>query len=110
MTALREVKYNSHIGIGINDTKGYEGKYLIRNDPITCMCYYNHRINALCHLISHDYKYIVELEEHLFLTQSQNRGRQHDHGLLWVNNASNYRKNLNTKIEEFVDRYLSYNS
>jgi hypothetical protein len=85
MNALREVKSNSCPIIGINDTK--EDEDLIRNDRVTCVLYYKHRMNALCQLVSHDYKYLGELEDQSFFIEFENRGSQHSHGLSWVNNV-----------------------
>jgi hypothetical protein len=37
-------------------------------------------------------------------------GSQHDHGLLWVANAPIYGLDSNNAIENFVEKYISYNN
>jgi hypothetical protein len=44
------------------------------------------------------------------VTNFQNRGRRHDHGLLWIKDAPIYRKNVEIFFENFVDKYLSCDS
>lgn len=40
----------------------------------------------------------------------QNRGGDHEHGLLWIKSASIYGKGTNIDVEKFVDKYLSIDS
>jgi hypothetical protein len=42
-----------------------------------------------------------------FITEFQNCGSEHDHGLLWIKNAPMYRVHTNEKIERFIDMYIS---
>ena len=55
---------------------------LIRDDHVTCVRYYRNRINALRQLISHDHKYYGEIEDYFYVIEFQNRGSEHDHGLI----------------------------
>jgi hypothetical protein len=93
-----------------NDIEIIEVETLIRNDLLTCVRYYKNIINAFRQLISCDYKYHGELKDHLFVTEFQNRGSQHDHALLCIKDAPIYGRNTNVEIEHFVDRYLSCDS
>ena len=93
-----------------NEIQEDEIQSLIKNDPVTCVRYYRHRMNALRQLITHDHKYYGELKDYFFVTEFQNRGSQHDHGLLWIKEAPVYGTNTNAEIEDFVDRYLSSDS
>ena len=45
--------------------------------------------------------------DYYFVTEFQNRGSEHDHGLLWIQDAPIYGKNNNLEIENFVDRYIT---
>ena len=83
---------------------------LIRNDPVTCVRYYRSRRDALHQLISHDHKYYGELNDHFYVTEFQNQGSEHEHGLLWIKSAPIYGQNANIEVEQFVDNYLSTNS
>jgi hypothetical protein len=40
------------------------------------------------------------------VTEFQNRGNKHDHGLLWIKNAPMYGMHTNEEIEKFVDMYI----
>jgi hypothetical protein len=42
------------------------------------------------------------------ITKFQNRGSEHDHGLLWIKNAPLYGVHTNEKIERFIDMYIFY--
>jgi hypothetical protein len=81
--------------------------YLIRKDPVTCTRYYRHKINALKKMICHDDTFFRRVSDHYFVTEFQNRGSEHEHGLLWIENAPIYRKDSNTQIEKFLDQYIT---
>jgi hypothetical protein len=46
------------------------------------------------------------LLDFFFVIIFQNHGSKHDHGLLWVVNASTYVFDFNKIIENFVDKYI----
>ena len=83
--------------------------YLIRKDPITSSHYYRHRINALKQLISQEETLFGKIADFYFVTKFQNRGAEHEHGFLWVENAPIYGINSNSDIENFVKKYLTCN-
>jgi hypothetical protein len=70
--------------------------YLIRKDPVTCTRYYRHRINALKHLICHDETFFGKVVDYYFVTEFQNRGSEHEHGLLWIEDAPIYGRDNNS--------------
>jgi hypothetical protein len=70
--------------------------FLIRKDPVTCNRYYRHRINALKHLICHDETLFGKVVDYYFVTEFQNRGSEHEHGLLWVEDAPIYGRDSNS--------------
>jgi len=76
---------------------------LIWVDTITCARYYNHKTFYFHKLIAKNhhsiYIYIV--------IEFQNCGNEHDHGLLWINNAPMDGMHTNEKIERFVNMYIS---
>jgi hypothetical protein len=43
----------------------------------------------------------------IFVIEFQNRGSEHDHGLLWIKNAPMYGVHINEKIEQFINMYIS---
>ena len=45
-----------------------------------------------------------------FTIEFQQRGNEHEHGLLWIKDAPIYGKNIDNEIISFIDRYLSTNS
>lgn len=45
--------------------------------------------------------------DYYFVTEFQIRGSEHEHGLVWVENASIYGVNSNTDIGTFFDNYLT---
>ncbi len=45
-----------------------------------------------------------------FVTKFQNHGSEHDHGFLWVVNASTHGLNSNKIIEICVDKYITCDS
>jgi exonuclease III len=81
--------------------------FLIRKDPVTCSRYYRHRINALKHLICHDATLFGKVVDFYFVTEFQNRGSEHEHGLLWVEDAPIYGRDNNSEIENFLDKYIT---
>jgi hypothetical protein len=80
---------------------------LICTDPITCARYYDHRTSEFRKLIMKDSTFFGEVQDFFFVTEFQNRGSEHDHGLIWIKNAPIYGINTNVEIEAFIDRYIS---
>jgi hypothetical protein len=76
---------------------------------VTCTCYYRHRINALRQLICHDETFFGKISDYFFVTEFQNRGNEHDHALLWIEGAPIYGADNNSKIEQFVEKYITCN-
>jgi hypothetical protein len=72
--------------------------YLIRKDPMTCTHYYRHKMNTLKKMICHDDTFFGKVSDHYFVTEFQNRGSEHEHRLLWIENAPIYRKDSNMQI------------
>jgi hypothetical protein len=84
--------------------------YLIRKDPVTCTGYYRHRVNALRQLICHDETFFGKISDYFFVTEFQNMGSEHDHTLLWIEDASVYGDDNNSQIKQFVDKYITCNT
>ncbi len=78
---------------------------LIQIDPITCARYYNHRTSCFLKLIPKDHFLFGYISEFL-VTKFQNCGNEHDHGLLWIKDASMYGVHINEKIENFVNMFI----
>ncbi len=74
-------------------------------DPITCARHYDHRTSCFHKFITKDH-YIHFL--FFFVIGFQNRGNEHDHGLLSIKNSPMYGVLTNEKIEQFINMYISY--
>jgi hypothetical protein len=65
-----------------------------------------------CKLITKDHYLFGNIYIYIYIyflvTEFQNCGSEHDHGLLWIKNAPMYGMHINEKIEKFVDMYISY--
>jgi len=70
---------------------------LIRIDFITCIKYYDHKTFCFCKLIAKDH--FLGGFFFFFITEFQDCGSEHDHGLLWIKNAPIYGMHTNEKIE-----------
>ena len=57
-----------------------------------------------------DSSLIGEVLDYFFNTEFQNRGSEHDRGLIWIKNAPVYKVNTNEEIKAFIDKYISSNS
>lgn len=53
------------------------------------------------------YHFRIFISSFLF-REFQNHKNEHDHGILWVVNAPSYGLNSNNTIENFVNKYMTY--
>ena len=106
VNALKQIRRKKIENEVLND----EINSLIRNDLVTCARYYRNRINDLRQLTSHDDKYYGYIKYYFYVTELQNRGSEHDNGLLWIKDAPGYGTNTNEEIQNFVDKYVSCKS
>ncbi len=51
-----------------------------------------------------------KINDFYFVIEFQNKGSEHDHGLLWINDASNYGVDNNETIGKFVNKYVTLNN
>jgi len=63
---------------------------LIHNDPITCARYYDHKTSCFCTLFNKDPSIFEQMCDNFFVTKFQKCDSEHDHGLLWIKDASTY--------------------
>ena len=95
---------------------GYENKCnLIRNDPVTCVRYFEHRLKCLWEILSAPCGPFqgYELQDKYVRVEFQVRGSSHIHALLWLKNAPQYDKEKPESIErctEFIDKLISVNA
>ncbi len=80
---------------------------LIWFDLIRCARYYDPYMKYFRKLWMNDDTIFEPLFDFFFVTKFQNHGSEHDHGLLWVVNASTYGLDFNKIIEIFVDKYIT---
>ncbi len=74
---------------------------------ITCAKYYDHKISYLCTLFNRNPFIFRKVCDFFFVTEFQNCGNEHDHGLLWIKDAPIYGINTNKVFEIFVGKYIS---
>ena len=63
---------------------------IIRKHPVTCTRYYRNNFNALLKLLKNNDHFFGCVIDYFFVTKFQNRGNEHDHGILWIENAPVY--------------------
>ncbi|CAF1444646.1 unnamed protein product, partial [Rotaria sordida] len=110
---LTQVLENKVITLEEAESMSYEKQCdLIRNDPVTRVHYFEHRLKCLWEILSAPcgpYQG-YELVDKYVRTESQVRGSPHVHALLWLKNAPKYDENNPESIEsciEFIDKLIS---
>ncbi|CAF1163397.1 unnamed protein product [Rotaria sordida] len=110
---LTQVLENKVITLEEAESMSYEKKCdLIRNDPVTCVRYFQHRLKCLWEILSAPCGPFqgYELVDKYVRTESQVRGSPHVHVLLWLKNGPKYGENNPESIErciEFIDKLIS---
>ena len=79
---------------------------LIRKHPVICGRYYRHRIVVLKNLLLKNEHIFGKVQDFFFTTEFQQRGNEHEHGLLWIKDAPIYGKILTIY---FFHRFLLVN-
>ncbi len=91
----------------------FESKHftnLVKFDLVTCAHYYDHQMDAFCNLLKKDSSIFGKVNDFYFIIDVQNKGSEHDHGLLWMKNGPTYGVNNNETIKQFVDKYVTFNN
>ena len=87
-----------------------DDKYrLIKNDPVTCAQYFDHRFRELLKVLKHKCGPFspFELIDYFVRVEFQHRGSPHVHCLLWLENAPNIRSSDDvTAVETFIDQFI----
>ena len=113
---LTQVLENKVITLKEAENMSYEKKCdLIRNDPVTCVRYFEYRLKCLWEILSAPCGPLqgYELEDKYVRVEFQVRGSRHVHALLWLKNAPKYDKNNPESIKkciELIDKLISVNS
>ena len=116
IVVLTEVLENKVITLEEAQNISYEKKCdLIRNDPVTCVRYFEHRLKCLWEILSAPCGPFqgYELQDKYVRVEFQARGSPHIHALLWLKNAPKYDKDKPESIEkctEFIDKFISVSS
>jgi hypothetical protein len=82
---------------------------LIRSDPVTCALYYKHCTDAFRKLLQKESSIIGEVVDFFFVTEFQHRGSEHEHALIWIKNAPNFKTHSAKDIEQFMEKYITTN-
>ena len=91
-----------------------DDKYrLIKNDPVTCAQYFDHRFRELLKVLKNKCGPFApyELIDYFVRVEFQHRGSPHVHCLLWLENAPNIRTSVDmTAVELFIDQFITCES
>ena len=100
----------------VSDLSFEEKARLIRNDPVTCALYFEHKFQELFKTWKKTddgpfgkYKIL----QHYFRIEFQHRGSPHVHMILWLHEAPTFdadKPHLFHLIEDFIDNIISTNS
>ena len=113
---LTQVLENKVITLEEAENMSYEKKCdLIRNDPVTCVRYFEHRLKCLWEMLSAPCGPFqgYELEDQYVRVEFQVRDSPRIHALLWLKNVPKYDKDKPKSIErctEFIDKLISVNT
>ncbi|CAF4289325.1 unnamed protein product, partial [Adineta steineri] len=116
LVILTKVLENKVITLEEAQNLSYEKRCeLIRQDPVTCVRYFEHKLKCLWEILSAPCGPFqgYELVDKYVRTEFQVRGSPHVHALLWLKNAPKYDKNNPESIErcvEFIDKLISVSS
>jgi hypothetical protein len=67
-------------------------------------------MDAFCNLLKKDSSIFGKVDDFYFITNVQNRGSEHDHGLLWMKNGPTYGVDNNKTIKQAIDKYVTSNN
>ncbi len=81
----------------------------VRFDLVTCAHYYNHRMATFHNLLKKDSSIFGDVDFY-FVTKFQNRGSEHNHGLLCIKNGPTYGVDSNQTNKQFVNKYVTSNN
>uniref|UniRef100_A0A8D8ZHS9 ATP-dependent DNA helicase n=1 Tax=Cacopsylla melanoneura TaxID=428564 RepID=A0A8D8ZHS9_9HEMI len=89
----------------------FEKTKLIRNDPVLCARYFDHRLSNFMKLIKADNSVFDKFtaSEIFSRLEFQSRGSPHSHSLLWLKDAPTYDPSdpsSEKKVIDFVDSYI----
>lgn len=98
--------------------EAYELEYneksnLIRNDPVMCANYFNHKLDKFIKLLTEQNSLFYELtvEDYFIRIEFQLRGSPHAHILLWLNESmpayENNNDNVKKEIINLIDRFIT---
>ena len=113
---LAQVLENKVITLEEAEDISYDNKCnLIRNDPVTCVRYFEHRLKCLWEILSAPCGPFqgYELQDKYVRVEFKVRGSPHIHASLWLQNAPKYDKEKPESIErctEFIDKLISVNA
>jgi hypothetical protein len=113
---LSQVLENKVITVEEAENMSYEKKCdLIRQDPVTCVRYFEHRLKCLWDILSAPCGPFQgnELQDKYVRVEFQARGSPHIHALLWLKDAPKYDKEKLESIgtcTEFIDKLISVNA
>jgi len=110
---LTQILENKSITVEEAENISYEKKCeLIRNDPVTCVRYFEHRLKYLWEILSAPCGPFqgFGLQDKYIRVEFQVRGSPHIHALLWLKNTPKYDKDIpksSKKCTEFIDKLIS---
>ncbi len=81
---------------------------LIRNDPVTCVRHFHHRIRKFMrNVMHHKSNPVGKILDFTYRFEVQQRGSLHIHGLLWIENAPTLQSHTKEDVVKFIDSYIT---
>ena len=81
---------------------------ILRSNPVTVARMFEHRFHAFLHgFILSDANPIGKVIDYFYRVEFQQRGSPHTHCLFWIEGAPKFGKDEESKIVEFVDKYIT---
>ena len=80
----------------------------IRNDPVTCARYYDHRMRAFQNIMMKNCNEMYgHVSDYMFCDESQCRGSLHRHGLIWIKDAPIYGVDRDEDVCNWIDAHIT---
>ncbi|KAJ8049087.1 hypothetical protein HOLleu_01668 [Holothuria leucospilota] len=84
---------------------------LVQSDPVTCVRYFDHRLQTFVHDILKDKLHPIGCIKDFFIRiEFQQRGSPHAHIMFWIERGPIFGKNTHSEIVSFIDKLISCSS
>ena len=81
---------------------------LVRSDPVTCVRYFDHRVQQFINIIiKSQHNPIGQVKDFFYRVEFQQRGSPHIHMLIWIESAPKYCVDSEEDVLAYVDKHVS---